>query len=285
METQPRTTLDFECCVIEELRPYVEKMKWRKAVSKLLIVEMEKRRGDLPAYTGEQVQIASCEGYFEPERNDIKVKIINHTFSGGGVRFGFVIGGTKTETDKMKLAMVRQNFKKFADWNSLHPFLKQQPVGITNQQPPHTYECDDCPICLEVWSDTTHQKVAMCGHSCCADCFSSVLKTNQPSCPVCRTAYKSNGTITGEMDYDSWIWKWKGQVEWWCLPYGVATDFANDNEYMRTLGKHINMTAFFKSYASTHTATHIVSNLLYKNPPCSSVELNGVTLIVWEEEE
>ena len=278
METQPRTTLDFECCVIEELHPYVEKMKWRKAISKLLIVEMEKRRGDLPAYTGEQVCIARSP--------NIKMKAAtNHTFYGGGVSFGFVIGGTKTETDKMKLAMVRQNFKKFANWNSLHPFLKQQPIGITNQQPPHTYECDDCPICLEVWSDTTHQKVAMCGHSCCADCFSSVLETNQPSCPVCRTAYETNGTITGEIDYNSWIWRWKIQVDWWCEPYGCVTDFANYNEYMRILGRYINMTAFFKSYASTHTASHIVSNLLYKNPPCSSVELNGVTLIVWDEEE
>lgn len=61
--------------------------------------------------------------------------------------------------------------------------------------PDKQFECFECLICCENFSEKPNIKSYMpCGHSFCTDCIIKSIKIRQ-SCPICRKATKLNGII------------------------------------------------------------------------------------------
>jgi len=134
------------------------------------------------------------------------VRVYHFKWKRGTDEGGFrILCGGKTYFNKVCLEWVRNDPKMFsavATWNSLMPYMTNKPANSTkltlSAKPADlvVYETENCPICLEEWSEEYVKKTALCGHSCCWGCMKNVVMSAQPKCPVCRANYKTNGTFT-----------------------------------------------------------------------------------------
>ena len=208
----------------------------------------------------------------------------------GKLRF---ITGTHTEMKKNATKLVREDqlFLKYADCFVLTPYLKNPPTPkniYKYTQPPDTapkYECEGCPICLEEWSDTTHQKIAMCGHSCCGECIIGVFKSHTPNCPVCRANYITNQTFQRSIDMSN-VFKW--EVEKQVIMRNVIQyadgreicEFYRNKDIKRMLRLMCDVTKFQNNYAKNNTNMHIFRKLF--NDKSQTIVTNGVETIYFD---
>tara|TARA_R110002126_G_scaffold17335_1_gene67835 strand:- start:343 stop:1236 length:894 start_codon:yes stop_codon:yes gene_type:complete len=210
----------------------------------------------------------------------------------GKLRF---LTGTKTEMKKNATKLVREDqlFLKYADFMVLTPYLKNPPLPkniYKYTQPPDTalkYECEGCPICLEEWSDTTHQKIAMCGHSCCGECIIGVLKSHTPNCPVCRANYITNQTFQPSTDRSNVVeWEVEKQVIMReVIEYADGREmegyspsmFYRNIDIKRMLRLLCDVTKFQNDYAKNNTNLHIFKKLF--NDTSQIIVSNGVETI------
>jgi hypothetical protein len=202
--------------------------------------------------------------------------------------------GTKTEMKKIATMFVREDecFLKYADCMVLTPYLKNPPLPskyiYKYTQPPDTapkYECEGCPICLEEWSDTTHQKIAMCGHSCCGKCIIGVFKSHTPNCPVCRANYITNQTFQRSIDRSNVVeWEVGKQVIMnRVIEYADGKElgeFYRNKDIKRMLRLMCDVTKFQNDYAKNNTNLHIFKKLF--NDTSQIIVSNGVETIYFD---
>ncbi len=64
------------------------------------------------------------------------------------------------------------------------------PMPSVRPEPQVHYPSDDCPVCLDTFSETKGRLFLECGHNLCAHCLKSWYETKRSavSCPVCRQA-------------------------------------------------------------------------------------------------
>lgn len=217
-----------------------------------------------------------------------------------------VMCGGKTYFNKVCLDWVRNDPKLFyaiANWNSLMPYMTNKPpnsTSLTFTHPPAdlvVYEAENCPICLEVWSEENVKKVALCGHSCCWGCMKNVVVSAQPKCPVCRANYKTNGTFTHQPNKEilkTWADTNKPIIE--SVLKGTHLNFiSNPSAKLKQIKNCLKMvcdiTKFQNETAKNNSHQHFIDMMILwdyqkrnvvPKAPTLKVEENGVEMYIFD---
>lgn len=82
--------------------------------------------------------------------------------------------------------------------------IEDQHPDIGDDESP-LYNTDDCPVCMETFDtanlcDPTprNRKNTFCGHPICYECFDTIIRSNNKTCPICRSDYEDNDVICYE---------------------------------------------------------------------------------------
>jgi len=72
------------------------------------------------------------------------------------------------------------------------------------------YDCEDCPVCMDAFSykvenvtieDINKRKRnTFCGHPVCYECFETIAKSDNKTCPICRADYEEYDIVCDEYE-------------------------------------------------------------------------------------
>jgi hypothetical protein len=174
--------------------------------------------------------------------------------------------GTKTFIRQMCMKWIRNpdNLYEIATAATLVKYLKEKPgfKQVLNYVKPDKshpkFDAENCPICLEVWSDTIRKRRGVCGHLCCYSCINMVVASANPCCPVCRANYKTNQTFQTK-----WVQMTQLELENLRInDIGIALEENNGYTNRPALKRLCNLTLFQNEYLNTHTHQEVIERWL-----------------------
>lgn len=148
------------------------------------------------------------------------------------------------------------------------------------------YESENCPICLDLWSEGADKKTARCGHSCCLTCMQSVVMSNNPDCPICRSNYLLNGTYRyienpplAEEWYNKQKTKFDRMLDMWELE---AEQESMSKDWLRWLKTFIDVRRWKKQLIFSYGMDMFMDRLLHCQTIYSRPNVNGVDLYIFK---